>query len=359
MNKIIFTGGGSAGHITLNLALIPYFINQGWEIHYIGSINGMEQELIKKFPSVHYHGILTGKLRRYFSTKNFIDMLKIPLGCLQASWLVHEISPDVIFSKGGFVSFPVVIGGFLNRKKIYMHESDITPGLANKMCLPFVSTFFTTFPETIKAVRQKNKVECVGPVLSARLFNGDKQKGASLTGFNPKKPTIMFIGGSLGAKSLNEAVEKNLKALTLQYQVIHITGKTEETTASSVSGSYIRYEYVDEELKDLMALADVVISRAGSNSIFELASLKKPMILVPLPNTSSRGEQSLNAENFKSKGYAEIIPDSDIINPDILLPLIKKVFDNQKSYQTAMQQNPVRITSAEKMAHKIGLKNSA
>ncbi|MEI3534187.1 MAG: glycosyltransferase [Alphaproteobacteria bacterium] len=120
--RIVFTGGGSAGHVTLNLALIPWFLEQGWQVSYIGSKGGMEQELVSRFSEVRYYGILTGKLRRYFSWQNFLDMAKIPLGCLQACWLVRKINPDIIFSKGGFVSFPVVVGGFVNRKRIFMHE---------------------------------------------------------------------------------------------------------------------------------------------------------------------------------------------------------------------------------------------
>lgn len=181
--RIVFTGGGSAGHVTLNLALIPWFLEQGWQVSYIGSKGGMEQELVSRFSEVRYYGILTGKLRRYFSWQNFLDMAKIPLGCLQACWLVRKINPDIIFSKGGFVSFPVVVGGFVNRKRIFMHESDITPGLANKLSLPFVGTFFTTFPETVQSVSRKGKVSCVGPVLSDRLFNGNREKGAAFAGW--------------------------------------------------------------------------------------------------------------------------------------------------------------------------------
>lgn len=352
MKKIIFTGGGSAGHVTLNLALIPWFIKNGWQVFYIGSINGMEEELIKKFPEVSYYGIPAGKLRRYFSWQNFTDMAKIPLGCLKAYFLIRKINPDLIFSKGGFVSFPVVVGGFLNRKKIFMHESDITPGLANKMSLPFVTTFFTTFPETVNAVKNKKKTVCIGPVLSARLFNGSKENGASIAGFSPAKPVIMVIGGSLGAKSLNDAVKQNLNALLKKYQIIHIAGKNGFDPSVKAEG-YIQYEYVDEPLKDFMALADVVISRAGSNSIFELASLQKPMILVPLPAASSRGEQSLNAKNFQKKGYCEIIQDEDIANPDILLPTLDNVYGSRASYIKNMQTNPVATTSVDALCQTI------
>lgn len=348
MPKIIFTGGGSAGHVTLNLALIPWFLEHGWQITYIGSQGGMEEELVKKFPTVEYQTVLTGKLRRYFSLKNVADMVKIPLGCLQACRLVHKINPDIIFSKGGFVSFPVVVGGFMNRKKIFMHESDITPGLANKLSLPFVSTFFTTFPETVNTIKQKAKVRCVGPVMSPRLFNGNREAGAKFTGLDAAKPTIMFIGGSLGAKSLNNAVQQNLDKLLARYQVIHIAGKNGFNPSLKGRG-YVQYEYVDKELKDLMALSDVVISRAGSNAIFELASLNKPMILVPLPNTSSRGEQSLNARNFKSKGFAEIIADEDIANGQTLLTAIEETFAKKEQYIRNMQNNPVKTTTIEEL----------
>ena len=352
MPKIIFTGGGSAGHVTLNLALIPYFIKAGWQVDYIGSIGGMEEDLVKKFPEVKYHAILTGKLRRYLSFKNIVDMVKIPLGCIEATWLVHKLNPDIIFSKGGFVSFPVVVGGWINRKKIFMHESDLTSGLANKLSLPFVGTFFTTFPETVNSLKQKQKVKCVGPVLSDRLFNGSREKGAEFAGLSTDKPTIMFIGGSLGAQSLNNAVKANFDALLQHYQVIHIAGKNGYNKELKAEG-YAQYEYIDTELKDLMALADVVISRAGSNSIFELASLNKPMILVPLPNTASRGEQSLNAKNFMNKGYAEIIKDEDIANPDILFPMLEKVYNNRDTYRKAMINNPVKITTAEALSQEI------
>ncbi len=352
MPKIIFTGGGSAGHVTLNLALIPWFLEHGWQITYIGSKGGMEEDLVKQFPAVEYKSVLTGKLRRYFSLKNLVDMVKIPLGCLEACALVHKINPDIIFSKGGFVSFPVVVGGFVNRKKIFMHESDITPGLANKLSLSFVSTFFTTFPETVNAVKQKAKVRCVGPVMSPRLFNGSREAGAKFAGLEADKPTVMFIGGSLGAKSLNNAVQQNLDKLLAKYQVIHIAGKSGFNPDLKGRG-YVQYEYVDKELKDLMALADVVISRAGSNAIFELASLNKPMILVPLPNTSSRGEQSLNARNFKAKGFAEIIADENIADEQTLLTAIEDTFTQKAQYIANMQQNPVKTTTIEELCRLI------
>ena len=350
--KIVFTGGGTAGHVTLNLALIPWFIKEGWQVSYIGSHTGIEKELVSRYPEVKYYSVSTGKLRRYFSWQNILDMAKIPLGCLQACYLIHKLNPDIIFSKGGFVSFPVVVGGFVNRKKIFMHESDITPGLANKMSLPFVDTFFTTFPETIKSVKAKQKVSCIGPVMTDRLFNGSREEGAKLAGLTSDKPTVMVIGGSLGAQSLNQAVAQNFSELLKSYQVIHISGKNGFNPALQGKG-YAQYEYVDKELKHFMALADVVISRAGSNAIFELASLQKPMILVPLSAQSSRGEQSLNAQSFKAKGYAEIINDDEISDSTILLPMVKKVYDNRCEYQQKMQENPIKTTTVSAICQQI------
>lgn len=346
MKKILFTGGGSGGHVTLNLSLIPLFLEDGWEVVYIGSKTGIERELIAKFANVRYYAIETGKLRRYFSWENFKDALRVPLGILQAIRIVHKEKPDIIFSKGGFVSFPVVLAGYLNRcPKIFMHESDVTPGLANKMSLPFVDTFFTTFPDTQNYVLNTQKVNYVGPVLSSRLNNGDAEFGRNMCFFNKDKPVIMFVGGSLGAKSINHAVIKNLEELLERYQIIHICGKG-QTTQARCEG-YAPFEFVDKEFKDLMALADVVISRSGSNAIFELLSQKKPMLLVPLPSTSSRGEQSLNAQSFQKQGFAEIIKDEDIDKD--LVGAVDMVYAHREQYIANMEAADWKHTSNQEL----------
>ena len=346
MKKIIFTGGGSGGHVTLNLSLIPLFQQAEWEIIYIGSKDGIENELIKKIPNVKYYAIATGKLRRYFSWQNFKDALRVPLGIVQAWNIIRKEKPDVIFSKGGFVSFPVVLGGYLNRcKKIYMHESDVTPGLANKMSLPFVSTFFTTFSDTSDFVPNKEKICYVGPVLTDRLDNGNIDKARDLCSFNSEKPVIMFVGGSLGAKSINNAVIKNLEALLNKYQIIHICGKG-QTTMAKCEG-YAPFEFVDKEFKDLIALADVIVSRSGSNAIFELLSQKKPMLLVPLPSTSSRGEQTLNAQSFKKQGFAEVLADNEI--SDNLVGAINELFEYRLDYIKNMENADWKRTSNQEL----------
>ena len=352
MSKIIFTGGGSAGHVTLNLALIPYFLQKGWQVVYIGSKTGIEKDLIKKFDAVKYYAIETGKLRRYFSWQNFLDALKIPVGIFQAVGIVLKEKPDIIFSKGGFVSFPVVLAGYVCKVKSVMHESDVTPGLANKMSLPFVSRFFTTFDDTVKYVKDKKKVDYIGPVLSDRFNGADKKRGLDFCGFEEGKPVLMFVGGSLGAKTLNDAVRKNLDALLKKYQIIHICGRGQTDKNINKKG-YLQFEFVDTEFKDLMKAADVVISRSGSNAIFELLSQQKPMVLVPLPTGSSRGEQSLNAKSFVSKGYGEIVRDEDLGNAALLLKTIDKVFESRSVYEDAMKKSDLKTTTNAELALKV------
>lgn len=352
MSKIIFTGGGSAGHVTLNLALIPYFLQKGWKVVYIGSKTGIEKDLIKKFDAVKYYAIETGKLRRYFSWQNFLDALKIPVGIFQAVGIVLKEKPDIIFSKGGFVSFPVVLAGYVCKVKSVMHESDVTPGLANKMSLPFVSRFFTTFDDTVKYVKNKAKVDYIGPVLSDRFNGADKKRGLDFLKFEEDKPVLMFVGGSLGAKTLNDAVRQNLDALVQKYQVIHICGRGQTDESLNKKG-YKQFDFVDTEFKDLMKAADVVISRSGSNAIFELLSQQKPMVLVPLPTGSSRGEQSLNAKSFAAKGYAEIIRDEDLKDSKLFLEVIDKVFANRETYEKAMKGSNFKATTNAELAEKV------
>lgn len=352
MNKIVFTGGGSAGHVTLNLALIPYFLQNGWQVVYIGSKTGMEKDLVKKFEAVKYYAIETGKLRRYFSWQNFLDMVKIPVGIFQAVGIILKEKPDIIFSKGGFVSFPVVLAGYVCRVKSVMHESDVTPGLANKMSLPFVSRFFTTFDDTIKYVKDKKKVDYIGPVLSDRFNGADKKRGLDCCGFEENKSVLMFVGGSLGAKTLNDAVRQNLEELLRKYQIIHICGRGQTEESLNQKG-YKQFDFVDTEFKDLIEAADVVVSRSGSNAIFELLSLQKPMVLVPLPTGSSRGEQSLNAKSFASKGYAEVICDEDLKDSKLFLETIDKVFENRKNYVKAMKDSDFKATTNAELAKKV------
>lgn len=350
MKKIVFTGGGSGGHVTLNLSLIPYFLHNGWQVVYIGSKTGIEKDLVCNISGVRYYEIETGKLRRYLSKDNIKDALRVPVGIWQAFRIIAKEKPDIVFSKGGFVSFPVVFGGFLNRcKKIFMHESDVTPGLANKMSLPFVSTFFTTFADTKKYVtpRFQYKVKYIGPVLSDRLNNGDAAQARKLCQFNHDKPVIMFVGGSLGAKSINMAVRRNLEDLLAKYQIIHICGRGQ--TNHTQRQGYKQFEFVDAEFKDLLALADVVVSRSGSNAIFEFLSLHKPMLLIPLPTGSSRGEQALNANDFAQHGFAKMLRDEQLTDNSLFIKKIAETYEMRDAMITAMQSAKLKQTSSQEL----------
>ena len=295
--KILLTGGGSAGHIIVNLALIPIFIDSGWKIIYIGSVRGIERELISNINKVTYYGISTGKLRRYIDRQNFTDFFRVLKGITEASKIIRQEQPDIVFSKGGFVSVPVVLASRLNHVPVITHESDLTPGLANRINMYFVQKICTTFPDTLKYL-PKNKGEFIGAIVRPELKQGNSTKGRIFCQFNAYKPIILVTGGSLGSAYINQTIHSLLDRLLEEFQVIHICGKGNVIPSLAREG-YRQFEYVSDELADLMCLADVVITRAGSNFIFEFLSLKKPMILIPLSKKSSRGDQIENARVFR------------------------------------------------------------
>ncbi|SDY77678.1 undecaprenyldiphospho-muramoylpentapeptide beta-N-acetylglucosaminyltransferase [Thermoactinomyces sp. DSM 45892] len=315
--KVLFTGGGTAGHVTVNLALIPKFQEDQWEVSYIGSHDGIERELIGKLENVPYEPVTTGKLRRYFDLKNIKDPFKVLQGIWEAYRKIRKLKPDVIFSKGGFVSVPVVLGGWMNRVPIIIHESDLTPGLANKIAMPFASKVCTTFEETKKHIKGK-KGEYLGAVVREELFSGDRKRGLILCDFVSSKPVLLVMGGSMGSQKINQVVRENLDALLPTYQIVHITGKGAMDQSLLRKPGYRQFEYVSWELPDLMAMADLIVSRAGSNSIFEFASLHKPMLLIPLSRAASRGDQILNANLFEKQGIAEVLMEEDLTNESFL-----------------------------------------
>lgn len=334
MRKIILTGGGSAGHVAVNLALIPRLEAAGWSIEYIGSEQGIERQLISPLPGVRYAGIATGKLRRYLSLQNVKDPAKVIKGVVQAYKLIRRSKPNVVFSKGGFVSVPVVVGAWLNRVPVIIHESDLTPGLANRMAIPFAKVVCTTFPETEQHL-DKRKVHFIGAVVREELSQGDAKRGLELCGFTRSKPVLVVMGGSLGAKAINEAVMTALPQLMEQFQIVHLCGKG-QTDNSLAHPSYRAFEYLTEELPDVLAMADIILSRAGSNSIFEFLSLRKPMLLVPLPKEQSRGDQILNAEAFKRSGFCEILREEKL-TPDTLIGSLKFLYANRDIYLKQME----------------------
>ncbi|MDD6347564.1 MAG: undecaprenyldiphospho-muramoylpentapeptide beta-N-acetylglucosaminyltransferase [Lachnospiraceae bacterium] len=333
MKKIILTGGGTAGHVTPNIALIPRLKEMGYEISYIGSYNGIEKTLIEK-EGIPYYGIATGKLRRYFDVKNFTDPFRVIKGMHEAKVLMKKLKPDIVFSKGGFVSVPVVRAARACRIPAIIHESDMTPGLANKLCLSAAAKICCNFPETA-AVLPEGKALLTGTPIRAELMNGSRDKGLAFTGLDGSKPVLLIIGGSLGAASVNNAIRRILPSLLPDFDVIHLCGKDKLDSSLIGTPGYCQYEYIREELPDLFALADAVISRAGANAICELLALKKPNLLIPLSAKASRGDQLLNAESFRKQGYSLVL-DEDTMTDAQLLEAIHTLYDNREKYVTAM-----------------------
>jgi UDP-N-acetylglucosamine--N-acetylmuramyl-(pentapeptide) pyrophosphoryl-undecaprenol N-acetylglucosamine transferase len=335
--KIILTGGGTAGHVMVNLALIPKLKEQGWDIAYIGSHQGIERELISKVDGVPYFPISTGKLRRYFDWNNFKDPFKVLKGTLQAYWIIKKEKPSIVFSKGGFVSVPVIIGAWLNGVPAIIHESDITPGLANKIAMPFATKICVTFPETLRHVKEEKGLY-IGAVVREELKQGNADKGWALCQFEKGKPVLLVMGGSLGSKRINEALRANLQTLLADFQIVHICGKGNVDPQLANKKGYKQFEYVHEELPHLMAMADIVVSRAGANSIFEFLALRKPMLLIPLSKEASRGDQILNARSFEKSGYAEVLMEEDLTN-ESLRSAIYHLYQNKDRYQQNMERS--------------------
>ena len=336
MKKIILTGGGTAGHVTPNLALIPSLKDHGFEIRYIGSYEGIEKKLITD-AGIPYDGISSGKLRRYFDLKNFSDPFRVLKGYAEACKLIKNYKPDVVFSKGGFVSVPVVLAAKRYHVPTIIHESDMTPGLANKLSIPFATKVCCNFPETVSEL-PANKAILTGTPIRQELLSGNPKKALAFTGLSSEKPVIMVIGGSLGAVAVNNAVRAILPELLKDFQVIHLCGKGKLDSSLTDTKGYVQYEYIKDELADLFALADIVISRAGANAICEISALKKPNLLIPLSARASRGDQILNARSFEKLGYSMVLEEEEITNQK-LLESIQTLYQNRDSYIQAMEKS--------------------
>lgn len=338
MKKILLTGGGTAGHVTPNIALIPSLQKLNYEIRYIGSYDGIESKLIQEL-GVPYQGISSGKFRRYMSLKNFTDPFRVIKGYGEAKKFVREYKPDVLFSKGGFVSVPVVLACKKYKVPIIIHESDMTPGLANKISIPYAATVCHNFPET-KNYLPEGKSLLTGSPIRAELLSGSKDAGLKLCGFDSSKPVIMVTGGSLGALALNKAVREALPELLKSFQIVHLCGKGKTDESLKNTTGYIQFEYIKDEMKDIFAMSDVILSRAGANAICEIQALCKPNILVPLPASASRGDQILNAESFKKQGFSEVL-DEETLTTELLINTIKSVYENKQKYIDAMKSSHV------------------
>lgn len=344
-NSIVFTGGGTAGHVTPNLPLMDFFSREGWRVEYIGSEDGIEKDLIEP-TGFTFHTVKNGKLRRYFSFRNVTDPLKIIIGIGQAYRLLRKNKPQVVFSKGGFVAFPVVVGAWLNRIPVVAHESDISPGLANKLCIPFVHTLCVTFEATRHYIVNKRKVIVTGTPLRDALFQGNREKGLALCGFVPDKPCLLVMGGGSGAESINNSIRAAMPDLVKQFQVIHLCGKGKmDTTIEAVSG-YKQFDYVNKELPDLFACADMVVSRSGANSLYEILALAKPHVLIPLSARISRGDQIHNARYFEKQGISRVI-DDEKLNTDILMQEIIHVMTNKAVITEKIQALGIRSATEQ------------
>lgn len=335
MKKILLTGGGTAGHVTPNLALLPALKEHNYEICYVGSYQGIEKKLIEG-AGIPYHGISSGKLRRYFDLKNFSDPFRVLKGYREALKIMKTVRPDVVFSKGGFVAVPVVLAAKHYKIPAIIHESDITPGLANKICIPSAVNVCCNFPETL-AYLPKEKAVLTGSPIREELLKGDRLSGLQYTHLSPDRPVILIIGGSLGSVIVNTAVRNILPRLLENFQIIHICGK--EHLDDSLIGlpGYVQYEYVDKPLKHLFAAADIVISRAGANSICELLALRKPHLLIPLSAAASRGDQILNANSFQKQGFSAVL-EEEALNDDTLYQAIQNLYRDRQTYIHAMEQ---------------------
>lgn len=306
--RAVVTGGGSAGHVVPALPVIEALLADGWQVSYVGSPSGLEERLVAPL-GIAYDSVRSGKLRRYFSLANALDVLRVPWGVLQALRILWRRKPDVVFSKGGFVAFPTVVAAWLLRIPVVAHESDLSPGLANRLSLPFLRTLCVTFSAT-RAKRAQ--VAWTGTPVRPALIQGDRAKGFAAAGFSGAKPVIVIVGGSLGATRLNAVADAARSNLTATFDVLHVRGAGNlDPDAGAVAG-YVQREFVADGWGDILAAAAVVVSRAGANALYELLCLRKPNLLVPLPATASRGDQIENAAYAERLGYSLVIQDADL-----------------------------------------------
>ena len=337
MKKIVLTGGGTLGHVTPHLALIPHLKEKGYEIHYVGTENGMEAGKMKAVEGIVYHAVKSGKLRRYFSWQNFTDPFRVIAGAFQSAHLMGKIKPDVVFSKGGFVAVPVVFGAWLRRIPVLCHESDLTPGLANKLCKPFAKKFATTFPECAEALGKK--AEMTGTPLRPELFRGSREKGLEDAGFDGKKPVLMMMGGSSGAQRVNACLREALDELTKDFDVLHVCGKGNLDASLDGLKGYTQVEFLDADLPDAMACTDLVLSRAGANALCEFQALGRPMLLIPYPKGASRGDQILNAKSLQKRGLCHVLMQENMTR-ETLVQAVRETWADKEKLTEALRNAP-------------------
>ena len=315
--KICLVGGGSAGHVFPALAISSRLLENGWEIEFIGSRSGLERRLLAN-SALTVREIFSGKLRRYWSFRNFSDVFLVIIGFLQSLFLLWRFRPDVLFSKGGFVSVPVVFAAAFLRIPTIAHESDYSPGLANRLAAPFLKAFCVTFSDT-RLNWFRNRLVHTGNPVRTEFLSADPKRGKAFIGKNVGN-ILLILGGSQGSETINKIVRESLEELSHHFLVVHICGPGKKVESNLEN--YVQFEFVREEMADLLAAADLVVSRAGSNSLFEIIAMKKPNILIPLGLSSSRGDQILNARYAKEKGWSAVITEESLTSETFLQELL-------------------------------------
>ncbi len=328
MIRAVVTGGGSAGHVVPTLPIIEALQARNWNITYIGSDSGLEERLVAPL-GVGYFGVRPGKLRRYWSFDNLVDAFRVPLSILQVFGILGRIEPDVVFSKGGFVAFPVVAAAWLRRIPVVAHESDLSPGLANRLTLPFIASLCVNFDATRVNAR---RVIHTGTPVRESLVRGDRERGLTATGFSGERPILAVVGGSLGAERLNLIVREALSALTQAFDVLHVCGAGKVDPSYLGTAGYEQRDFVGKEWGDILAAADLVVSRSGANSLHELLILRKPNLLVPLPASASRGDQIENAAYAETAGFSMVVAEADL-TPDVLVDRVTALHRDSLSWR--------------------------
>lgn len=344
--RVVLTGGGTAGHVTPNLALIEAMEILGWRIDYIGSETGIERQMIER-EGLPYHPISTGKLRRYLTLKNLLVPFQVLLGIGQAFQCLRRLRPDLVFSKGGFVAFPVAMSAWLLRIPVVAHESDLTPGLANRLSFPFLSKLCVAFEGTKAAFRNPKKIVVTGTPIRASLFRGEKERGLAYCGFDGKKPVLLVVGGSLGAKVINEVVRESLAQFTARFHVIHLCGKG-KLDKTIQNKDYFQCEYAHTEMADLLAASDLVVSRSGANAVYELLALAKPHIFIPLSAKVSRGDQIENARYFEKQGISVVL-DDQALNSAKLVEAVDSLYGRLPESKVKLETLGIKSATEEVM----------
>lgn len=334
MKKIVLTGGGTAGHVTPHFALLDFFKEESIHVDYIGSKGGIEESLVTAM-NIPYYPIQSGKLRRYFDLKNFTDPFRIIAGFFESIKYLKKLRPDLVFSKGGFVSVPVVMAAGLLKIPVIIHESDMTPGLANKLSAPFAKKILTTFEATLQHLPEGKAVYTGSPIRND-LADGSKDKGLAFCNFDESRPVLLMMGGSIGSVKINNTLREALPSLLSDFQIIHLCGKGNLDASLNDTIGYRQFEFVSSELKDLFAATDIILSRAGSNAINEFLFLCKPSLLIPLSRSASRGDQILNAEEFQRKGYALVL-EEEALSVDSLIASLKTLKEKKEDFIKAMK----------------------